>query len=134
MGLHEAVFARLSGFAGLTALIGSGSSCRAWPDEAPKNPTAPYVVFFQVGASRTPLAGADSTVRRQRMQFDCYGATGDSAREVAAQVVAAVARLRGSYAGVVIQDAYIENEISGVDDDTRLKVMSVDADIVYEGS
>lgn len=134
MGLHEALFTRLSGFAGLTALIGAGSSCKAWPDEAPKNPAAPYVVFFQVGASRTPLSGADSTVRRSRVQFDCYGDTGDSARAVAAQVVAAIARLQGSYGGTVIQDAYIENEISGVDDDTRLKVVSVDADIVYVGS
>lgn len=134
MGVHEALFARFSAYAGLTALIGAGSSCRAWPDEAAKNPGKPYLVFFQVGGTRTHLSGADSTVRRARFQIDCYGSTGDSAREVRAQAIAALDRLGGSYGGTTIQDIYIEEQPGGVDDDTKLKVQTFDADIVYEGS
>lgn len=134
MGLHEAVYARLSGYAGLTALLGTGANFRAWPDEARQNATRPYLVFFQVGAERMPLSGVDSGVIGKRFQFNSYAESEDDARAVKDQVVAAINRLSGTYASVVIQDAYVENELDGVDDDTRLKVSIVDAVIWYEGT
>ena len=131
MGIHEALFSRLSGVAGVTTLVGS-SPCRIYPDEAPQKPTLPYVVYFRVGSERPHAMVADTTIRRARFQFNCYASKSDDARALADAVIAALSRYSGTQATVVIDDIYIDNQIDGVDDDAKLKVSVVDIEVCFQ--
>lgn len=134
MGLHEAIFDRLSNYAGLTALVGAAASARIYPDEAPPGVARPYIVFWQPGDENHHLSGSDAGIVTARLQFDCYDEDQDDARAVGAQVVAALSRYGGTHAGVVIQTIFIENRFDGVEDDTRLKVRVIDTIVWYEGT
>lgn len=144
MGIRDAIFARGSTYAGLTALIGSGTSCRLYPSLAPPKCARPYVVYTLVDQTRDPLSGADSGLLRRRVQWNCYAAPGDAsdaltgpdgASAVADQVEAAFNRCSGTFASVVIQDAYVENRLDDQwDDDVKLDASVVDALVWYEGS
>lgn len=133
MGIHEALFDRLGTHSAITDIVGT-SPKKIFPDEAPPKPGSRYIVYFRVGKERFELGGASSRVKRCRFQFNCYGDKADNARELGDLVEARLARASGTFASVVVQDIYVENRLEGVDDEAKLKVSTVDADVVYEES
>lgn len=131
MGIHEALFSRLGGDAAITNIVGT-SPKGIYPDEAPAKPGNDYIVYFRVGKERNELGGASSSLKRSRFQFNCYGASADDARALGDAVEARLDRASGTFAEVVVQDIYVQNRIEGVDDEAKLKVSMVDAEVVYE--
>lgn len=104
--IEEALFTRLSGFGGLTALVGT----RVFPLKLPPGTALPAVSFQLVDAQRDRLGGQDGSDRETRFQFDSWAGTYESAKAVAAQVVAALDRWSGTVAGVVVTASFIDDE------------------------
>ena len=136
MALEDGVFNRLANYAGLAALIGgTGDSARVYPNKTPDKPTAPYVVF-ELDDDDDPeqrhAMGVDIVIKRAQGRFYCFAATGDSARSVSDQVVAALTRYSGTNAGVTFHDCYIRGNRPAVDDDAKLQSRLVEFQIVYQ--
>lgn len=114
MSLESVLYSRLSGFAGLTALVGT----RIYPSVLPQDVQYPAVSFHRIGGQPIPAAGSDPALKPLRVQVDCWAQDGasapgttdayDSAASVAAQVLAALRRWRNAGSGV--QAVYVENE------------------------
>jgi hypothetical protein len=110
--LEEALYARLSGFAGLTALTGT----RIYPMRAPATAGYPHVVYQRISTVRPPAFGVDTGVANPRFQVTSWAATPVSAKTVKEQVRLALERWRGTLAGVTVQDAYIAGEMDLVEE------------------
>jgi hypothetical protein len=81
--ITDAIYTRLSGFAGLIAL----TSTRVYYAKAPPSPTAPFVVFNRISGSRVHSLAGPSGTGQPRFQFDCYAeASLSAAKAVADQV------------------------------------------------
>lgn len=133
MPLEDALFSRLSGFAGLTALVGAGSAARVYPNQAAEDPAAPYVVFeIDDDEDQGHAMGADVAPRRAFCRFYCFDATGDGARDVATQVIAALRRYSGVHAAVTIDDGYVRGNRAIVEDAAKLMARLVEIEIVYQ--
>lgn len=104
--IHDALYSRLSGFAGLTALV----STNIFPRQLPQNVAYPACTYFKVSGPRDSTMGSDSGIVHARFQVSSWGSTVTSAQDVAEQVRKALQRFRGTLASVVIQDIFIENE------------------------
>ena len=90
MSIDSDIFAALQAYAGLTTLIGSGSSTRAWPDEAPQDAAFPLVVISRIAGIEENHLGGSTNLLNCRYQFSCWGRTFDSAVAVADAVRAAM--------------------------------------------
>lgn len=106
--IDEALFARLSGFAGLSAIV----AARIYPiGNVPQNPTKPYVTYQQIDEPREHAMGVDPPIRQPRFQFSAWADDSTSCRDVAAQIDAALSRFSGTQASIVIQDILKESEL-----------------------
>ncbi len=137
MAIEEAVYSRLSTFAGLTALVGAPPNDRIYRVRLPQDVTLPAVRFAKVAVERIGAMGADPGLARARYQFSCWANDPDQARDVAEQIRAALQRWRGTEAGVVIQDSFFETEVDlfepDVGDPTRgIFHRAIDFEIVHE--
>lgn len=119
--IHEALFARLSGYAGLTALVAT----RVYPRQLPQNPTYPAVTYERISADRQSAMGSDSGLVSGRWQVSSWGKTYTDARDAAEQVRKALQRYRGTLSGTVIQDIFIESE-------NDLPAELVDGETIYQ--
>lgn len=97
-GAAEAVYAQLSGFSALTALVGT----RIYPVEAPANAVRPYVVFFTVSNVRVNHLSGPAEVTNPRLQIDGYAARYIDAQAIAEQVRAALDGFAGTSGGVEV--------------------------------
>lgn len=86
MGLIADLHTRLTTYPGLTELVGN----KVWPVQARQGAVMPYCVFFQVSGGRKYSHSGYSNLQRPRIQVSCYARTYDGAKEVAAQVTAAL--------------------------------------------
>lgn len=79
--IGEVIVDKLTGHAGLSALIGT----RVYPAQLPQRPTLPAVTFFRVSTQHVQHRGNGgySALRRPRYQFDCWAETIKQARQVA---------------------------------------------------
>ena len=111
MDISDALYNYLSNYAGLTALV----STRIYPLVLPQDGTLPAVAYQKVSAIRTHTMGNDPGVARPRYQFTCWGETPTEAKEVAAQIRAALQNQRnqlwGGESGVTVTVIGPENEI-----------------------
>jgi hypothetical protein len=106
--IEEAVVARLRGFSGLIALLGSGNN-GIYAHLQPQDPVYPTIVYTRISAQRVTAMGADPGVVHSRFQFDAYGILAKDARDVSEQVRQALERWRGTSGATVIQDSFIDN-------------------------
>lgn len=104
--LEQAVYSRLTGHAGLAALVGS----RVYPLVLPQRPTLPAVTYQRVEALRQSAMGVDTGLASARVQVDSWATTYAGSKGVAAQVRAALQRWRGTEAGVTVEDAFLERD------------------------
>lgn len=125
--IENAIYARLTGFAGFTALCSS----RVYPVAAPQGATRPYVTYQQV--SRQPIRSTSgaSGGTRPRAQIDCWGDTYTSARAVAKQVRLALDNFRGTAGGVTVRAASLESELDLKDTEVEPKLFRVSLDFFF---
>jgi hypothetical protein len=109
--IEKAIYVRLTGFAGLAALVGD----KVFPLRARPGVAAPYIVYSRVSGQRVRSLAGPSGLARPRFQFDCYGGTYAELRDVATQLRLALDGFRGTVAGVRIGGASLQNEIDAFD-------------------
>jgi hypothetical protein len=111
VSIRGAIFGRLSAWPALVDLVGS----RVWPNVLPEDPDFPAVVYQRISTARVHTHDSAGGLATTRIQFTCYGTSGDQAEEVADQVRAALDGLRGTFSGTRIDAALSQNELSGLD-------------------
>jgi len=124
MGLNQAVFSHLSGYAGLTSLVQS----RIYPERMKQGCDKPFVIYQRVGLDLTETYDPEPTGNVQDsdlIQFDAYGRTSDEAFAVGAQILLALRAMNGSG----VNRAFITHRSSSVESDTGLFRVSIDAEI-----
>lgn len=126
MSVETVLFSRLSGFAGLSALV----STRVYPNLIPQNSTLPVVSYQRISTTRESAMGDDTGVARARFQLDAFAATYLNVRAVAEQVRAALQRWTNS-SGTVVQDSFILGEQEFYEDETKRYRVSQDFEIIY---
>jgi len=102
----EVLFSRLSGYAGLSALIGS----RIYPDQLPQRPVLPASTYKIRDEEWLHTGGIDSTLIAVVLQIRSFGRTYSEAEGVGLQVLAALQRWRGTEIGVTVQGTFFENQ------------------------
>lgn len=132
MSIRSQIYSRLSGYAGLTALV----STRIYPALIPQGAAMPAVTFTLVSATRPSAFGSDPGRVRARFQVDCWSdqAAGSTsgADLVAEQVRAALQRWRTSSGSPEIFDSFIENSFETYEPETKIHRVSIDI-IIWHG-
>ena len=123
--LEEAIFTRATTGPTLQPLIGT----RCYPVLLPQNPTYPAVTFQRISTPREHAMVADPGVAHPRFQLTAYDKTRALAQTLAEAIRKDFARWRGTVAGVVIQDTFVENAFDLPRDDL-LEVHPVPVDLV----
>ena len=114
MSIDVALFSRLTGHAGLSALIGT----RAFPGALPQSTSYPALVYARAGGARHQAMGAYTGLSSLRYQVDVWASTAASLHAVRAQVLAALDRWRQS-GPPVVQDTYCTVLFETVEDAPR---------------
>jgi len=104
MPIDSAVYTRLSGFAGISALV----STRIYPPPVPQNGTYPLVTYQEVSRVPIHVMGGTASPVHIRYQVDCWAETVAGAKAVAAQVESALDNYAGTSDGVVILNCFLE--------------------------
>lgn len=106
--IEEAIITQAGNTAGLTALIGSGTSMRLYPQMLPQNPIYPAMTYSGISGIRETLMGSDPGVVTARYQFSVWDSTYKGVRDLAEQLRLAFERWRGTVGSVVILDTFID--------------------------
>jgi hypothetical protein len=125
--IEETLYSRLSGHAGLVALVTTG---RIYPNIKAQDATLPAVSFRRVTSTRFPAMGSDPDLVKARFQVDAWAATYDSGVAVAAQIRDALQRWRNN-SGITVLDTFIVSEVDLFEDDTRQHHIAIDVEINY---
>src|SRR3990167_5508763 len=128
MSINSALYSRLSGYAGLTALV----STRIYPELRDQGAAAPNVTIHEISAVPVHAMGADPGLIRLRMQVSSWDSTYDGARLVARQVGTALSRWSDS--GTGIQAVWLDNEVAFYDEAHRLHQIAPDFIVLFVGA
>jgi len=121
---------RLGSYAGVTALVGSGSASRIYPSVAEQLVVRPFIVYSRVGARYPQGVHSASGLCYATVLVTCIADTADGALELGRQVRAALNRYGWAIAGALIDGVLVyditvgEGETTGYDDELQLHVHS----------
>lgn len=104
--LESALYTRLSGYAGLTALV----STRIYPIILPQEPTYPAVTYQRIDGPREHALSADMGIPHPRIQIDSWGNTHVQAWAVATQVRGALQRWSDADASPAVLDCLLDSD------------------------
>lgn len=130
---EEALYARMSGYAGLTALV----STRVYPVKLPQDCTYPAVTYQRISTIREVAHGADPGIARTRLQVTSAATTYSGVKAVTAQVRAALQRYDDAAASVAVLDTFLENEVdlfSEEEDDAGVYLVAQDFTVIHRES
>ena len=128
MSIEEALYTRLSTHAGLSALVGT----RIYPSVMPQGVILPAVTYRQISGARVHAMGSDAGLARPRFQLSCWSTTYSQAKDVAAQLRAALQRWRGTLGGVTVQDTFIKDESDLFEPDTGFHRVELEFEINHD--
>lgn len=109
--IQEAIFTRLSGFAGLTALVPAARIKYRLLDQ---DTAYPAITYVKVSETRDPLMGSDSGVVHARYQFDVWDTDVDSIRDATEQLRLALERYRGTFLVSAVTKQWFDTFIDDV--------------------
>lgn len=134
MTIEDAIYSRLSGYASLTALVGTAIYPVRRGQSTKSNP--PYVTFQLISDVPLYAMGVTVNVARPLYQFNCWATTPQLATDVAAQVRAAIEgqyrQVWGGESGVTIQGCHIKDVQDVFDDETGWFGRMVEAEVNHE--
>jgi hypothetical protein len=105
MSIDSALYAHLTGYAGLAALIGT----RLYPPPVPQNATYPLCTYQEIDRVPVKVMGTNAGVTHIRYQIDSWATTLASAKAVAAQVASALDNYAGTSDSVVIKNCFLDS-------------------------
>lgn len=127
MAVAEVIKARLTAFAGLSALV----SARVHPGAAPQNTPRPYVTYRVVSEVRESGMGSDIGIVTARYQFDVFAESGTAAAAVVEQLRLALQRWRSPSSSPEIIDIFVETLVGGYEPDTGLFHPIIDFRVIH---
>lgn len=80
------LFTALSGYAGLSTLVGN----RIYPNGAPQDPATPFIVYYEFATPREQTMSCDIAVSKPRIQYSIYGTSYHQVLDVAAALRSAL--------------------------------------------
>lgn len=104
MSIRAAIYTHLSGFAGLTALVGD----RIWPNTFPEQPVFPGVVYTRTDGNTLQAHDGRVPLGWSVFQIDSFAADSTLVDSVAEQVRLALQGFTGTVAGVRIDGVLSE--------------------------
>lgn len=128
--LEEGLYTRLSGVAGLTALV----STRIFPQVMPEGTALPALVYARVSGVRVQNLANSSGVAHPRMQIDVIASSYSSAKAVAEQVRLALQDNSGTWGSTVVQHAIFLGDTDFFDDADGVHRVSLDFEIWHDES
>lgn len=88
MAVHESIVTKLSAVGSATAaILGTADACKVYPELAPQNAEAPYVIVNEIASSMVPTHGEVMGVHHALIQFSCYAATYVGARDLREAII-----------------------------------------------
>ena len=120
---EELILSRLSGYAGLIALIGS----RIYPLTIPQECSLPALTYMVISDPPEHAMGNDADISTMRMQISCLADSYKSAKAVYAQVKAALSRYRAG----TIKDIFLETPMDDFEPETSVFQIIVDFTIYH---
>lgn len=140
MKAEKVIKYRLANFAGVTALVGSGSSNRVYPGALPQDATLPAIVYKRLSSRRLQGAHSNPGIVYATIQVICVGGKDAAADDVLAlneQVRLALERYGWSIAGglidgVTVYDITIGSEAMDYDTELDAHVTSTDYTVVHQ--
>ncbi len=126
--VEEALYSRLTDFAGLTSLVGS----RIYPLVRRQGSALPALSYQMISSPREHLMVADADVVGPRFQVDCWDDSALGVKNVAKQTRLALQDYSGTEATIVIQRIFLENEIDDYSPSTKIYRVTQDYIVWYE--
>lgn len=126
MTIEEEIITRLTGFGGLTALVGT----RIRPVKKRTDIALPAITYQVISEIRQPAFGNTPKNVAARWQFSIWAKKYSETRTIKTQLIAALQRFRQS-TGTAIEDIFIENTIDLFEDDTKQYHLAIDVQIFY---
>ena len=128
MSLEETLFSRLSGFAGITALV---PAARITPNTLPQGTTYPAISYRRVTTLPYTAMGADTGVTRARVQVDIWGKNYSVLDSVGEQVRAALQRWRHTSPGTEVLSSFYVNAVDLYEPENEIHHRAMDFEIDY---
>jgi len=131
MIIEEALYAYLTNYAELTALVGD----RIYPVILPQNTTLPAVTFQRISGIREYSQSGPSGLAHPRFQFSCWAEKYEEAKAVAEQIRLALEGYKGMMGGsdgVRVDAIYVEDDHDIYDPETKEYHVALDAIIWHE--
>lgn len=107
MTLEQGVRAAAIADTDVNALV----SGRIYHERMPQKATMPAIVFSRVSTSQNSLLDGVDTLTQVRIQFDIYGDTSSSVRDLATKVRTLYNGHRGDLGGAAVQFATLDSEL-----------------------
>ncbi|MGE5390905.1 MAG: DUF3168 domain-containing protein [Deltaproteobacteria bacterium] len=125
MRFEADLFNQLSGYAGLSALVG----LKIYPDHVPQNVDAPYLSYLEIYRDKNYTYTGYTGTSTISIQISVFAPTRDQVRSVADEVDRSMDEwpLTNSKVGFAYQD----NEVSTWREDLNLYEIDMDFDIFY---
>lgn len=88
--------------AGITTLVGTGTSAKIWPHRPNQGTIPPYICFFRSDGGPIINLSGESGALRAVLHVYCYGTTFSQADSLARIVRTTTAAMRGTYSGNIV--------------------------------
>ena len=129
--IEPAVRAQILSSTGVTALIGSGNTGRAYDKRLPEGATLPAVTYQQISRDGFPDYDGVTQLARTRVQVDCWHTNGQGAADLAQVVRHVLDGFKGTVASTKILASFLLDEESGFEVETGLHRYRQDFQISY---
>lgn len=127
MPFEEGLFEYLDNHAGLSEEVDS----RIYPLLLPQNPTLPAVTYVRISSPELHTFER-AFLPHPRFQFDCWAESYARAKDVAAQVQAALDLYRGAMGDYTVEVSILDGERDMYDAETKIWHVIIEAIIWYE--
>jgi hypothetical protein len=136
MKAAEVIFSRLSTFADVSAIIGTGDAARIYAITLPQPAVYPAITIRAINSRRLESVYSDPGMAEVRMQITCWSRDGDEARDLAEAVRKALERFGSGplgtlIAGVTVYDIHMGSEAELYDPEVKAFAVAVDYTVVH---
>jgi hypothetical protein len=131
MNIEEALYSKLTGDAGVAALV----VARIYPNVVPQDIAMPAVAYQRISTTRVMAHDGPTGVASARFQFTVSGSTYSSARNVVNAIRTALdgfSGLMGGTNGVIVEAIFVENDFDGYNQAGGEQVIRLDALVIHQ--
>jgi len=107
--IYDALYDEMRDDAGISALVGTGTSAKVFPGIPPPDATAPFISFRRISYIRAETLAGPTTLTRPTFQIDCWGNNNEGMVALSEAVRALLDGFRGNMGddNVVVRRAYL---------------------------